>query len=102
MNFFDPCECHLLPYYRTLDTNKNNNNVNLTVKAVLYLNDYGTGGKLAANQMILTARHASFYLIPLSKFWLFNYVSGIFYNTNVPAVPYLPLKLSEYLKTREF
>ena len=39
--FLDICECHLLPYYRTLDINTNNNIENLTVMAVLYLYDYG-------------------------------------------------------------
>ena len=38
------CQCHLLPYYRTLTINKNNNTKNLTVMAVLYLNDYDLTG----------------------------------------------------------
>ena len=35
INFIDVCECHLLPYCRTLDINKNNNIENLTVITVL-------------------------------------------------------------------
>ena len=38
------CQCHLLPYYGTLNINKNNNTKNLTVMAVLYLNDYDLTG----------------------------------------------------------
>ena len=35
-NFIDLCEFHLLPYWRTLDINKNNNIENLTLMAVLW------------------------------------------------------------------
>ena len=35
-NFIDLCEFHLLPYWRTLGINKNNNIENLTVMTVLY------------------------------------------------------------------
>ena len=34
-NFIDLCEFHLLPYWRTLDINKNNNIENLTLMAIL-------------------------------------------------------------------
>ena len=47
INFLDLCECHLLPYYRTLNINKNNNTEKLTVMTILYLYDYSKVQKVS-------------------------------------------------------